>query len=455
MNEYQNFLNNQDKCYVEWKIKDLKYVNSWDNCALDVYINMENNWNNYFFKDSENIIIENYSCLWASSNFPNYGLDWIKNYPKIWDNIYIYKDSKKIEWINDNILFLWKNNEVNNNISFCENQNDFLNIYDNINWLNSLQADNYKQNFYNNYFYENLYSSNIYEKEWKVLSISEKDSNIYFWQCWKLIEIEVYNLGETYNIKWLLRLEDEIKQNKTYEILWNKKSFNCSEISYTFLNKNEIPLVWDTINFSANKINNNIIKIENKIKCNLNLKIQEVHRKYERWDAMKVHLKVKTEEGTYNVKTTEWFYFWHSYTVLWREEYFSPKLLKWWWIDFFKPWIDFEYILDKDTWEILREWFDEKIDNCNVWEQKLSDFKFEWWLTNIEVIDLNMKKFREYKGIEELETTWKEKYEENNFVFWFNYNNFSGWLMISFFMLILFFVALIKNKYSKQKSIFA
>ncbi len=291
--------------------------------------------------------------------------------------------------------------------------------------------------------------------EWKVLDLIIKESENF--ECHKDVYIKVENWDTFLIAKWTFN---------------HNESNNC-KFKTTFLNESYLPKIWDNVSYYSSffwyeiwyyswEDYNHICPrspyfdyTEFHNKCNLNWKIQEVHREYKKWNSMDVHLKIKTEELIYNVKTYEWFYYWYWEGYLWWVEYFSPKSLKWWWVSFFKPWMDFKYIIDEDTWEILREWNDKEIDNCNVWEQKLSDFKFEWWLSNIEVIDLNMKKFREYKGIEEPETTWKEKYEENNFVFWFNYNNFSGWLMTSFFMLILFFVALIKNKYSKQKSIFA
>lgn len=309
---------------------------------------------------------------------------------------------------------------------------------------------------------------------WKVLDVIIKDWN--YPECYSNVYIKLDKWNSFLVYEWKLKKKKwEWKEyiynytnniNKTYKL-------KCDSKDYVFSKYSDLPSIGDNVNYIIEWWTNYIYNIENSNyqsinsctnlrslffnyypfynKCNLDWKIQEVHREYERWDAMKVHLKVKIEEWTYNVKTYEWLYFWHWYTVLWRDPYFSPKLLKWWWVSFYKPWMDFKYVIDKDTWKILREWNDKEIDNCNVWEQKLSDFKFEWWLTNIEVIDLNMKKFREYKWIKEPETTWKEKYEENNFVFWFENTNFGWWLMISLLMLILFITAILKNNIKQFK----
>ncbi len=131
-------------------------------------------------------------------------------------------------------------------------------------------------------------------------------------------------------------------------------------------------------------------------KCNISWKILDIHRK-EWHHTMLTHLKIKTEKWNYNVKVTEWYYIgkiW--YWVLWVE-IFTPKLLEWWWVEHLKKNQDVSFVVDEDTDRLLREWNEDYLDNCDISSQKLWDFNFEWWLTNEELIDLNMKKYEEMR----------------------------------------------------------
>lgn len=129
-------------------------------------------------------------------------------------------------------------------------------------------------------------------------------------------------------------------------------------------------------------------------KCNISWKILDIHRK--EWPhTMLTHLKIETENGDYNVKVTEWYYIGKIWYWVLGVDIFTPKLLEWWWVEYLKKNQNVNFVVDEDTDRLLKEWNEDYLENCNVSNQKLWDFDFEWWLTNKELIELNMKKYKE------------------------------------------------------------
>lgn len=283
--------------------------------------------------------------------------------------------------------------------------------------------------------------------EWEILDIFKKDSRNS--ECYKDVYIKIKTDESVFDsflvAKW------------TYK---HNTSNNCA-FKTVFTNESDLPKIWDKVSYYSSFFGYEIWYVAGEDynyicpkspflnyyefydKCNLTWKIKDIHRKELQW-VLWTHLKIDTWYWYYNVKTIESFYYGRDWYWYLGTEYMFPKLLKFGWVRFFKKGDNVSYIVDKDSWEILREWRDESLETCNVSNQKLWDFKFEWWLTPMQVVNLNMKKYREYKWIEEPKTQ-EQKQENNEFIVWFKFIDYSWWFMISLVMLLLFFAAVLKN----------
>jgi len=297
--------------------------------------------------------------------------------------------------------------------------------------------------------------------EWKVLSVVEKDSNNP--ECYKDVYIKVETDESAFDsflvAKWTYKHSD---------------SNNCA-FKATFSNENELPKIWDFVSYYSNFFGYEILWYKSSEdytyicpkspyfnyyefydKCNLEWKIKEIHREYT-GTSLDTSLKIDVWYWDYVVNTLEWFYYgehWYWFFVLWATDYKFPKILEWWWVRFFKRNDQVKFVVNSDTWEILKEWNDENLESCNVSNQKLWDFKFEWWLKPMEVVDLNMKLRRKNVLWIEESISQETTQENNEFIIWYkNITNIWWWLIISLFILLLFFIAVLKNSIKRFRLI--